>query len=210
MDRAKASERAERCGGKLRVAMAYPARQLITFREYLDIEEQSTIKHEYLDGLAWAMAGGTFDHSAIATNITVLLAVLLRGKGCRPYNSDLRVRVRATGLATYPDASVICGRVQLDPADPKHTTAVNPRVLVEVLSPSTEKYDRGEKLEHYKRIPALKELVLVSTKDRHIEVFRKSGAGWKRHDYRDIALLTSVGVELPLSEVYRDLAGDVG
>ena len=187
--------------------MAYPARQLITFREYLDIEEHSTIKHEYLEGLAWARAGGTFDHSAIATHITALLTVLLRGKGCRPYNSDLRVRVRATGLATYPDASVICGRVQLDPADPKHTTVLNPRVLVEVVSPSTEKYDRGEKFEHYKRIPSLKEVVFVATKDQHIEVFRKSAGGWRRHEYRDVAPLVSLAVELPLSEVYRDLAG---
>ena len=188
--------------------MAHPARQLISYREYLDIEEHSGIKHEYLDGLVWAMAGGTYDHSAIASNLIILLGTQLRGKGCRPYNSDLRVRVKATGLATYPDASVICGRIQLDSADSKGTTAVNPRVLIEVLSPSTEKYDRGEKLEHYKRIPSLKEVVLVSTKDQLVEVHRKTGSAWKRHEYRDIAQLTSLGVELPLSEVYRDLAGE--
>lgn len=188
--------------------MAYPARQLISFAEYLRIEEDSVIKHEYLEGLVWAMAGGTYDHSAIATNLTSLLTVLLRGKGCRPYNSDMRIRVRATGLATYPDASVVCGRIQLDPADPKNTTAVNPRVLVEVLSASTEKYDRGEKLEHYKRISTLREVVFVSTKEKLVEVFRKSGSGWKRHEFRDVAQLASVGVEVPLSEIYRDLAGE--
>jgi Uma2 family endonuclease len=188
--------------------MVYPARQLISFKEYLRIEEESVIKHEYLDGAVWAMSGGTYDHVAIATNIIAMLRGFLRGKGCRPYSSDMRIRVRSTGLATYPDASIVCGKIQVDPDDAKNTTAVNPRVLFEVLSPSTEKYDRGEKLEHYKKIPSLKEVAFVSTKDKVIEIWRKTGSSWKRHEYRDVALLQSVGCELPLQEVYADLDGE--
>jgi len=190
--------------------MAFPARQLISFERYLEIEEQSVVRHEYLDGMAWAMAGGTFDHSAVTTNVIVSLGVQLRGKGCRVYESNLRIRVKATGLATYPDASIVCGRVQLDPADPKNTTAINPKVLIEVLSPSTEKYDRGEKVEHYRKIVSLKEIALVSTRGQLVEVWRKTGHAWKRHEYRDVAQLVSVGCELALSEVYRDLAGEAG
>ena len=190
--------------------MGFPARQRISFSRYLEIEESSPVKHEYLEGAAWAMAGGTYEHSAVVTNVIVALSVQLRGKGCRVYESNMRIRVKATGLATYPDASVVCGRIHLDPEDPKHTTAVNPKVLVEVLSPSTEKYDRGEKADHYKKISSLRELVLVSTDSERIEVWRKSGALWRRHDYRELAPLTSIGCELPLSEVYRDLEGETG
>jgi Uma2 family endonuclease len=187
--------------------MAFPARQLISFERYLQLEEESPLKHEFLDGMAWAMAGGTYDHSAITTNVIVWLGQRLRGKGCRPYESNMRIRVKATGLATYPDASIVCGRVQLDPDDPKSTTVVNPRVLIEVLRPSAEKYDRGEKLDHYKKIATLREVALISTDRRLIEVWRKSGHGWRRHEYRDVADLASVDCELPLDEVYRDLDG---
>src|SRR5262249_22981569 len=134
-------------------SMGKPARQLFTFEDYLQLEEYAKIKHEFLDGHVWAMAGGTPDHAAIATNISTLLSVHLRDKPCRVYSSDLRVRVRTTGLGTYPDVTVICGRFEADPGDPKGNTAINPRVIVEVLSPSTEEYDRSEKLDHYKQIP---------------------------------------------------------
>lgn len=121
----------------------------------------------------------------------------------------MRVRVKATGLATYPDASIICGRARMDPDDPKSTTAINPTVLIEVLSASTEKYDRGEKLDHYKKIATLKEVAFISTRDRMIEIWRRSGRAWKRHEYRDIAPLESVGCELPLAEVYSDLPAEL-
>jgi Uma2 family endonuclease len=185
--------------------MAYPARQLMTFKEYLVVEEMSDVRHEYLDGMAWAMAGGTIDRSAICTNVLGLLSFQLRGKKGRLLESNFRIRVKATGLGTYPDASVFCDRVQLDPADAKRTTANNPTLVVEVLSPSTEKYDRGEKLEHYKKIPSLKEIVLVHQSKQLVEVWRRTGARWSHHQYDDVAELASINCTLPLIDVYRDM-----
>lgn len=184
--------------------MAQPARPLLTFDEYLRIEGDSLVRHEYLDGGVWAMGGGTDEHAALAANVIRLLGNQLLGRPCRVYTGDLRVRVRATGLTTYPDASVICDRVSFDAADPKRTTALNPKLLVEVTSPSTEKYDRGEKLEHYKKITSLKEVVLVSHKERLLEVWRKAGSRWSHTAYRDVAQLTSIGCALSLADVYLD------
>ena len=113
----------------------------------------------------------------------------------------------ATGLGTYPDVTVICDRLELDPEDPKGHTAINPRVLVEVLSPSTEDYDRGEKLGHYKQIPALAEIVLVAHDCREVEVVRREADGsWSRSIARDgdIAVLTSIGCSLQVREIYQD------
>lgn len=189
--------------------MAQPARQRIAFEEYLRMEAMSPIRHEWLDGSVWAMAGGTPEHAAIAVNVTTLLSNQLRGKPCRVFGSDLRIRVRATGLGTYPDGSVICGKVQLDPQDASKTTAINPRVIIEVLSPSTERYDPGEKLENYKRIPSLEEIVLVSSSERLIEVWRREKRGWRRHSFEaGVAELQSLKCELSLAEVYRDPFAD--
>jgi Uma2 family endonuclease len=188
--------------------MTATARQRISFDEYVRMEAMSPIRHEWLDGTVWAMAGGTPDHAAIAVNVTTLLSTQLRGKPCRVFGSDLRVRVRSTGLGTYPDASVICGKVQFDPDDAGKTTAINPRVIVEVLSPSTEEYDRGEKLEHYKKIAGLEEIVLVSCDARRVEVWRREKRGWRRHEYESgVAELQSLKCELSIAEVYRDPLG---
>lgn len=184
--------------------MAQPARPLLSFDEYLRIEADSLVRHEYLDGAVWAMGGGTDEHAALAASVIRLLGNQLLDKPCRVYTGDLRIRVRATGLTTYPDCSVICERVHFDPADPKRTTALNPKVLVEVTSPSTEKYDRGEKLDHYKRIAGLKEVALISHRQRLIEVWRKVGTRWGRHEYREVAQLTAIGCGLLLADVYRD------
>ena len=120
------------------------------------------------------------------------------------YTTDLRIRVRATGLATYPDVSVICGRLDLDPEDPKRHTAVNPSLLVEVLSPSTEDYDRGEKLEHYKQIPSLEEVLLVHHDERKITAWRRTGPRWTATELAEGAIPLAIGVELALADVYRD------
>jgi Uma2 family endonuclease len=189
--------------------MAQPARQRIFFDEYVRMEEMSAIRHEWLDGAVWAMAGGTPEHSAVAVNVCTLLSNQLRGKPCRVFSSDLRVRVKATGLGTYPDASVVCGKVQLDPEDARKTTAVNPKVVIEVLSTSTERYDRGEKLDHYKKIPSLEEIVLVSHQAHSVEVHRRGKSGWKKQEYRSgTAELKSIECELPLDEVYRNPLDD--
>jgi Uma2 family endonuclease len=182
------------------------ARPRLSFEEYCQIEADSPIKHEFQDGLVWAMAGGSREHAAIAANVLGLLAAQLRGGPCQPHTSDFRIRVAATGLATYPDVSVICGRAELDPEDPRGHTALNPTVLVEVLSPSTEEYDRTEKLANYQRIGSLREVVLVAQKERHIAVWRRSKKGeWEKDEHRSgSAVLTSIDVTLPLEDVYRD------
>lgn len=195
------------------VGMTQPARQVHTFAEYVELEAMSrTVKHEFLDGTVWAMAGGTPDHSAIAANIIALLRDQLRGHPCRVFTSDLRVRVKATGLGTYPDASVVCDSLELDPDDKRGTTVVNPRVLVEVLSPTTERYDRQEKREHYQRIPSVQEIVLVAQDAQRVVVWRREGNDFVEHIVAEGSVeLTSLGCSLPLSEVYLDpLTGGAG
>lgn len=187
--------------------MVQPARQSFTFAEYLALEEDSTVKHEFLDGQAWAMAGGTPEHAAICANVIRALGNQLEGKPCRTYSSDLRVRVRATGLGTYPDVTVICDHLEADPDDPKRNTAVNPRIVAEVPSPSTEVYDRGEKLTHYQQIPSLQEILLVAHDRREIEVIRRQPNGsWSRHVAKndDVAEVASLGCALRLADVYAD------
>ena len=118
--------------------MGEPAHHRFSFGQYLMLEEDSGLKHEFLEGQVWAMSGGTPEHAAVAGNVLTLLNVQLAGKKCRVFTSDLRIRVVATGLGTYPDVSVVCGHLELDPEDAKRHTVVNPRILVEVLSPSTD------------------------------------------------------------------------
>lgn len=186
--------------------MPLPARQWYTFAEYVDLEASSPIKHEFLDGQVWAMAGRSPDHAAVASNVNALLNRQLRGKPCRVFSSDLRVRSRATGLGTYADVTVVCGQLDLDPEDPKRHTVVNPSVLVEVLSPSTENYDRGEKLDHYRTIPSVEEIVIVAHDERQVDVWRREGAEWVLHTTRGsgVAAIESLGCALPLDEVYRN------
>lgn len=187
--------------------MPRAAHRVFTFGEYVLLEQDSRTKHEFLDGHVWAMAGGTPEHAAVAMNVAASLHNALRGKPSRAYSSDLRVRVQATGLATYPDASIVCGPVKLDPEDPKGQTVVNPRLIVEILSPSTEDYDRGEKLGHYKQIASLAEIVLVAHDRRELEIVRREDDGsWSREIVRDdqVARLASIDCNLPVPEVYFD------
>lgn len=175
-----------------------------SFAAYLLVEESSGIKHEYLDGSILAMAGGTPEHAALAAKVIVLLGSQLAGRPCRVFSSDLRVRVLATGLATYPDVTVVCGPLETDPES--DVTATNPVVLVEVTSPSTAAYDRSEKLAHYQRIPSLQEVVLVSHEAPAIDVFRRVGERWTSARARtgQTAELESIEATLVVDEVYRD------
>jgi Uma2 family endonuclease len=170
------------------------------------LEEMSPVKHEFLDGHVWAMAGGSPDHAGIAANVLLVLGNQLRDRPCRVFSSDLRIRVTETGLGTYPDVTVVSGRLELDPEDPKKQTVINPRVIVEILSPSTEAYDRGEKLSHYKRIPSVEDIVLVSHDRRQIEVWHREPNGWVLEVVHDdgLALLRAVDCKLSLAEIYRD------
>jgi Uma2 family endonuclease len=182
------------------------SRPRLSFEEYCQIEAESTIRHEYEAGQAWAMAGGSREHAAIAANVVTLLSVALRGHPCQVHSSDLRIRVSATGLATHPDVTVICGRAELDPEDRLGHTVLNPLVVVEILSSSTEKYDRTEKLSHYKRIEASREIVLVGHGAPQVDVWRRAeDASWVEVSYRGEGFeLVSLGVALPIADVYRD------
>lgn len=151
-----------------------------TYQEYVWLEEQSSTRHEFLDGEIVAMAGGTPEHAAMAAELIGQLRDQLRTGQRRVFTSDLGIRVMATGLATYPDASVICGPTERDPE--KKTNVVNPRVLVEVTSDGTEHYDRNQKLEHYQQIPTLEAVVVVSHREPRIEVWSRApgAAEWLR------------------------------
>ena len=178
-----------------------------TYREYLVLEQSANVRHEFLDGEIYAMAGGTREHAAFCANITSSLSAQLRGRGCQVHSSDLRIRVMETGLATYPDVTVVCKHAELDPDD--RNTITNPTLVVEVLSPSTAAYDRGEKLDHYKKIPSLREVVLVAHDERLIEVWRRGDDDtWSRREARSGTLaLTAVECTLGVEDVYRDELG---
>ena len=187
--------------------VASSSRRHYTLEDYLGVEEMSSVRHEFVDGQIFAMAGGTPEHAALSAAALVLLGSKLRGGRCRPYSSDLRIRVLATGLATYPDAAVICGEALRDPASPSHVT--NPSVVVEVLSASTEEYDRGEKREHYQNIETLREYVLIAQERRRVEVFSRSANGaWAHHVYGsgDAVQLPSLDLAFSADELY-DAAG---
>ena len=175
----------------------------VSREEYLQLEEISPEKHEFYQGQVFAMAGGTFQHARIGLNVTTELAVRLRGKPCQPMNSDMRV-VTPSGLNTYPDASVYCGQPELTD---NNKTLLNPVMLVEVLSPSTRSYDRGDKFHHYRSIPSLGDYVLIDSETVLVEHYQRIGAyEWSLHEYRqstDVLNLDSIGQQLAVSVFYE-------
>jgi Uma2 family endonuclease len=177
----------------------------MTYAEYLTAEAASEIRHEFLNGDVWAMAGGTPEHAALAAALISQLAIALRGKPCRVFTSDLRVRIIATGLSTYPDVSVVCGSLETPPGDPD--AIANPIVVAEVLSDATEAYDRGAKAAHYRRLLSLQEYVLVSQSEPLVEVYRRVEAGrWELIEGRpgDLVELRSLGINLDVASLYAN------
>lgn len=188
--------------------MAIPhgtSRHRYSYEEYLAYERDSGMKHEYEAGEITAMAGGSRRHNALALRVGAALDAM-RGDDCVAFQSDQKVRVLATGKATYPDVTVVCGTIDGDPADPSGATITNPTVLVEVLSPSTEEDDRGNKWRHYQLMPSLREYVLVSQDSPRIEVFRRSAEGvWEYRDVREGTLRLAGGEVLDLDALYAGL-----
>lgn len=186
--------------------MSAATRPRYSIEEYVRIEEYANLKHEFLDGQVWAMAGGTPEHARMASAVNAALVTHLRGKACAVYSSDARVRVVATGLDTYPDVTVVCGHEARDTADALALT--NPVVLVEVTSESSEPYDRGEKFEHYKQIASLREYIVVSHREAHIEIFGKTDEGhWTKTGEAaagERLKVLSLDCELEVDDVYRD------
>ena len=184
--------------------MTTPALHRFTYEEYLAYERDSELKHEYIGGEIVAMAGGSHRHSALALNVATALR-MSRPPGCTLFQSDMRLRVLATGVATYPDVAMVCGPIESDPVDPGNTTITNPSLLVEVLSVSTEQYDRGFKWQQYKQIPSLQEYVLVSQYPPRIEVYRRKGDRWEYFDATEGVIQLSTGATLDLAFLYADL-----
>jgi len=183
---------------------AMPAvKTMLTSEEYLAWERAQPEKHEFHDGEVFAMAGATFEHNQIVGNVVGELRAALRQMPCRVCLSDLRVKVPATGLYTYPDASVVCGRPEFE--DGTLDTLLNPVVLVEVLSGSTEDYDRGTKFTNYRTVASLRDYVLISTDRILVEHYARSDDGsWVLRELRagDRVPLASVGCELAVDELY--------
>jgi len=177
---------------------------MITYEEYLAYERDSELKHEFEDGEIFAMGGGSPRHSALASRISAALENTRLG-GCTAFQSDMRIRVLATGRATYADASMVCGAIELDAADRSGTTITNPTLLVEVLSPSTEEVDRGSKWRDCQLIPSLQEYVLISQEAR-IEAYRRmTSGGWEYLDVREGSLKLASGATLDLAMLYEGL-----
>ena len=171
------------------------------------MEEISTVRHEFLDGEIYAMAGGSVLHAALSAAALAALHRQLAGR-CRVYSSDLRVRVLATGLASYPDVTIVCGAAEMDPEN--RDTVVNPTAVVEVLSPGPMDYDLGEKFEHYRRIASLAAVVYVWQDRRQIEVRERTREGWKVTVVATggMAPVDALGARLEVDALYVDAGAD--
>jgi Uma2 family endonuclease len=183
--------------------MATAPQYRYTVQEYLALERRSDTKHAFFRGEIFAMAGGTVPHAVIAVNVGGELRARLKRGPCRVYSSDMRLKVAATGLYTYPDVMVVCGDPQL--ADGQEDMIENPKVIVEVLSPSTEDYDRGGKFEHYRAIATLTDYVLVAQDVRRVEHRSRQADGkWRTVEATGskVIRLESIDCELPLDEIY--------
>ena len=182
----------------------------LTPTEYLKLERAAELRHEYFNGEMFAMSGGSPQHSLIKMNTGRDLGNKLKHRPCTAFDSDLRIRVSSSGLYTYPDISVVCGELEFD--DNQRDTMLNPTLLVEVLSASSEAYDRGEKFAHYRQIASLREFVLISQKSPSIERYlRNPDETWTLTAVigRDANIhLPSIDVTLSLAEVYERVTFD--
>lgn len=177
-----------------------------TYAEYVALENWSSTKHEFLDGNIYAMSGGSDEHAALAAQTIIVIGNAIRERPCRIYTSDLRIRVEDVDLTTYPDATVICGPIERYAPGPE-TTALNPSIVVEVTSPSSEAYDTGDKLEFYRTIPTLREYVIVSHRERRITVHARDVKGeWSATVgiKNGSVKLPSLGVHFAVDEIYRN------
>ena len=176
----------------------------LTPEEYLALERKADTKHEYLRGEIIAMSGASFAHNIITANITTALNNQLSESDCIVVASDMRVRTHPEASYFYPDVLVVCDQPRFE--DSTFDILLNPSVLVEVLSPSTETYDRGEKFKHYQQLTSLREYLLVSQEEVCIELYRQQETRWKLIEFRsleDVLSLTSIDCALTLSDIYN-------
>ncbi len=186
------------------MAVMQKKRSIFSLAEYFAQEEQADYRSEFYEGEIVAMAGGTANHNLIMLSVAASLRSALRGKPCKTFAADMRLLVKRRQLYTYPDVMVICGPLQYAPG--RNDTVTNPVLIVEVLSPSTEAYDRGKKFEFYRTIDSLKEYVLVDQSRLYVERHRPLGLGrWEMTAFtapEDVLSLTSLDVELTLAAIY--------
>jgi Uma2 family endonuclease len=187
-------------------AVAY-GKQKISIEEYLEMENASLEKHEYYKGEVFAMSGAKLPHNRITSNLMGLLGQKLKKKKCKPFGSDLRIHIPLNTLFTYPDISIICGEVITLNND--EFNALNPTVIIEVLSPKTKNYDRGEKFKLYRDIETLKEYILIDSQSLHIEVFRLNEHNhWELEEYNDANSyleIKAINESIPIAEIYEDV-----
>jgi Uma2 family endonuclease len=178
-----------------------------TYEDYLRALELSAIKLEFCDGEMYAMAGGTPAHADLAASMTRLLGNALLGR-CRVSSSDLKVRIETTDLSTFPDVSVVCGSREVAAIDPNAVT--NPTLLVEMTSNSTEDYDRGDKLGHYKQLPSLAAVMFVSHRRPQVTVVARTSSGWEEREHRagETVTLASPSVTFAVDELYAGIELD--
>lgn len=184
--------------------MQTAAKQRLSAQDYLKIERRAETKSEFLDGEVFAMAGGTESHSSLAANAIAALHSSLKDKPCRVFTSDMRLKVEATGLYVYPDVQVACGNLEFE--DESRDVLLNPKVIVEVLSESTEAWDRGSKFWHYRHIESFTDYLLVSQETWLVEHYvRQANVGWLLQVIQGaggVLNLTSLGCSIPLVEIY--------
>ena len=191
--------------------MAANPERRYTLEEYLELDRTSEERLEFWDGEVFCMSGGSEWHYEIESNIHAFLKTSLRTRGCRVLTGNVRIKVPSAPPYRYADASALCGKAEFEEIGGVDAL-VNPQLLVEVLSPSTEAYDRGEKFTHYKSIPTLREYLLVSQHHPHVtHLFKDEDGKWIHEDVNDLdssVQLRSLGCELPMSEIYRDVTFD--
>ena len=179
---------------------------LYTPAEYLALERKAPTKSEYLNGQIYAMSGASEAHNLITLNIAAEIRSQLRGRRCRVYANDMRVKVSGTGMYTYPDVAAVCGEPHLE--DSHVDTLVNPTAIVEVLSPSTEAYDRGEKFAHYRRLDSLMEYVLIAQDKVRVEHYARQGDGWLFSEVSNldgVLRLASIDCAVVLRDIYENV-----
>ena len=184
--------------------MSHQRKALLTPEEYLAFERRSEVKHEYFAGEIFAMVGASKRHNLITANAIRILGNQLVERPCNVYPSDMRVKVSSTGKYTYPDVVVACDQEEFD--DAEKDTLLNPVVIIEVLSESTEAYDRGKKFEQYQQIESLTEYILITQEPYRVEQYvRQSNREWRYSEYHnaeDVVIVSVIGCELTLKDVY--------
>ncbi len=189
--------------------MGLAAAPRLSYAEYVARAAKADVRLEFLAGQVVAMSGGTVEHGRLIARLSMLLSHALVGRPCVVLPSDVRVRIRAADRATYPDLHIVCGAIERDDEDPD--AVVNPVLIVEVLSDSTAESDRGDKFADYRRLRSLREYVVVSQRERRVDVYRREGRRWTLDESGpgDVVRLDAIDVNLDLDDVYTDGLGAI-